>query len=91
MTGIEGVSSPIWHSLGENLKMPAKIVQFMNCREENDINSITQSVADEVSAIFSQQKEYFIVGHSFGTLLALKLASMLEKRGQMGRIMLIDG
>lgn len=40
---------------------------------------------------FAGQKEFFIVGHSFGSLIALRIASMLEKLGKVGRLVLIDG
>lgn len=89
--GIEGVSTPIWHTLGSSLKSPAKLIQMMKTRTESDLNVISNSLIEEVSASFSHQNEYFIVGHSFGTLIAMKIAALLEKRGKLGHIVLIDG
>lgn len=91
MTGIEGVGGSIWNSLGANLKTPAKLIQLMKSGDEIDLDVIANSLIDDVSGIFAQQNEYFIVGHSFGTLIAMKIAALLEKRGQLGQIVLIDG
>lgn len=63
----------------------------MKSRNEMDLNSIANTVIDEVYQRFADQNEYYIVGHSFGTYIAMKLASMLEKRGKIGHVILIDG
>ncbi|XP_031638918.1 fatty acid synthase-like, partial [Contarinia nasturtii] len=89
--GIEGVASPTWHGLGANMKTPSKVLQFMKSQHLTDLNAVVNSVFDEVYQIFSNQAEYCIVGHSFGSLIALKVASMLEKLGKVGRVILIDG
>lgn len=73
------------------MKIPAKLIQLMKTGHESDLNVIANSLIGEVSEVFSQQKKYFIVGHSFGTLIALKIAALLEKRGQLGHVVLIDG
>lgn len=89
--GIEGVSSLMWHSLGSNLKIPAKVVQLMKSKDESDLNAIANSVREDVTRLVDGQKRYLIVGHSFGTLTAMKLASSLEKRGKLGHLVIIDG
>lgn len=89
--GIEGVGSTVWHSLGSNLKLPAKVLQLMKSREETTLDAVANSVIQDVYDSFGNQKEFFIVGHSFGTLIAVKIASLLEKRGRVGHIVLIDG
>lgn len=66
-------------------------MQLTKSRNEGDLNGIVNSVIDEVYQMFANQKEYYVVGHSFGTLIALKIASMLEKRGKVGQVILIDG
>lgn len=90
-TGIEGVSSSMWKSLGANLKLPAKLVQMMSSKDECDLNAIANSVRDDVIKLVDSQKRYFIVAHSYGAIAALKLASTLEKRGKLGQIVIIDG
>lgn len=63
----------------------------MKSHNLTDLNAIASSVFDDVYHAFSNQKEYCIVGHSFGSLVTLKIASMLEKMGKFGRVILIDG
>lgn len=63
----------------------------MKSGNEMAISGIAESVFEDVSNTFSNQKEFVIVGHSFGSLVALRLASMLEKVGKVGRLVLIDG
>lgn len=91
LTGIEGVCNESWHSLGANLKAPAKLLQLMQSRNESVLDGIADSVIDKIYQSFEQQSAYYMVGHSFGALIALKIASMLEKRGKIGHIILIDG
>lgn len=81
----------MWHSLGANLKVPAKLLQLMGSKDESDLNAIANSVRDEVINFVDKQRRYFIVAHSFGTLTAMKLASSLEQRGKLGQIVIIDG
>lgn len=37
------------------------------------------------------QKKFLIVGYSFGTLIAIELARLLEANGFSGQLILIDG
>jgi len=37
------------------------------------------------------KKEFLIVGHSFGSLIAIELARLLEAKNFRGRLILIDG
>ncbi|XP_055326066.1 fatty acid synthase-like [Sitodiplosis mosellana] len=89
--GIEGVGGPIWQSVGANMKIPSKLLQLMKSRNEIKLKAIADTIIDEVYGQFTNQNEYYIVGHSFGTYIAMKIASMLEKRGKVGHVILIDG
>lgn len=40
---------------------------------------------------FANQKEFYIIGHSFGAIVAIQLAQMFERNGVDGRVLLIDG
>lgn len=73
------------------MKAPAKLLQLMKSRNESVLDAIADSVFDEVCQSFEHQSAYYIVGHSFGALIAMKIASMLEKHGKIGHIILIDG
>lgn len=72
-------------------EISAKVLQLMKSRDQSDLTGIANSVFDEVSHMFTNQMKYYVIGHSFGTLIALRLASMLEKLGKIGHVILIDG
>lgn len=89
--GIEGVAGSVWHILGKNLVMPAYILQLMKSMEAVTIANIAQLSIETVQKCFATQKNFYIVGYSFGSMVAIQIAQMLEKQGQTGRLLLIDG
>jgi fatty acid synthase len=44
-----------------------------------------------VLKLFDKCSNFFLVGYSFGSILALKLAKFLESHGKSGNVMMIDG
>lgn len=63
----------------------------MKSRNELSLDAIADSVIQEITEFFSNQKKYCVVAHSYGTLIAIKIAYLLEKFGKCGHIILIDG
>lgn len=63
----------------------------MKSRDQSDLDGIANSIIGDVNQMFTNQMKYYVIGHSFGTLVALRLASMLEKLGKIGHVILIDG
>lgn len=63
----------------------------MNSMEATTISGIADATIDIVRECFANQKEYYIIGYSFGTLIAIYLAQLLEQSGKFGRLLLIDG
>lgn len=63
----------------------------MESRNEATINGIANAEIDIVHQAFKDQEKYVLVAHSFGTLIALKLAALLEERGKTGHLILLDG
>lgn len=63
----------------------------MRSHKEQSLNAIADSVIQDVIEFFSTEKEYCVVAHSYGTLIAIKIASLLEKVGKCGRVILVDG
>jgi fatty acid synthase len=41
--------------------------------------------------LFSGKEEFILIGYSFGSMLALKIASLLESKGKKGSVVIIDG
>lgn len=80
-----------WHSFGANINMTALLLQLMKSRNETTLDGIADSVIDTVYQSFKDQDKFLLVGHSFGTLITLKIAALLEKLGKTGHLILIDG
>lgn len=55
------------------------------------IDDIADATMDTVTKCFAHQKQFYIVGYSFGSLVAIRLAQLLERSGASGRVLLIDG
>lgn len=89
--GIEGVCGSVWYSFGSSLKIPAILIQLMNSMQTSTINDIADATLDNVSKCFVNQKQFYIVGYSFGSLVALRLAQLFERTGGIGRVVLVDG
>lgn len=44
-----------------------------------------------IKALFNKKEFFYLIGYSFGSLLILELARILEECGMMGHVLLIDG
>lgn len=45
----------------------------------------------DVMDLFENKKRFYLIGHSFGGIVAIELAKMLEKKGLTGQVVSIDG
>lgn len=81
----------MWHAFGAHVNKAAKVLQLIKSSTEQTINNIADAEIDAVHQTFQGQAKFVLVAHSFGTLIALKMASLLEKRGQIGQLILLDG
>lgn len=59
--------------------------------EATTINDIADATLETVRKCFANQKQFYIIGFSFGSLVAIRLAQLLEQTGAIGRVLLIDG
>lgn len=89
--GVEGVGGSVWHELGANLKSSAHLLQLMKTRNEQTLQGVADMVIDDVIQCFAKHIRFHVVGYSFGSLIAIKIASMLEMYGYHGNVILIDG
>lgn len=44
-----------------------------------------------VSGVFKKTEQFYIVAHSYGSILAIELARLLERCGKTGKLIIIDG
>lgn len=62
----------------------------MQSFDSENIDDIVASIIPKVKAYFANQEKFYIIAHSFGALIALEIARILEASGQNGHILLID-
>lgn len=69
------------------------MLQLMGTKDQLSICDVTKAIFDDVQQdIFSKEKEnFYLVGYSYGALITLELAKMLEDLGLRGQVVLIDG
>jgi fatty acid synthase len=54
------------------------------------MNSLSRPL-QHILNLFSGNESFVLVGYSFGSMLALKVASMLESKGKNGNVIIVDG
>lgn len=80
-----------WYAFGAKLSIPTYLIQLLGSKDEKTIERISEVTFDVVRDCFAKQKQFYIIGHSFGAILAIQLAQMLERNGATGHVLLIDG
>ncbi|XP_024885108.1 fatty acid synthase-like, partial [Temnothorax curvispinosus] len=93
--GIEG-SSSVYKSIASRIKSSTTCLQHntLNIQSSGQSRSVMKSAAYLLPHILKKmkdQKEFLIVGYSFGSLIAIELARLLEANDFSGRLILIDG
>lgn len=79
-------------SVANSLALPTYMLQLMSTQDLKTVQEVTATLFDGVQGLFNKDKEnFYLVGYSFGSLIALELAKMMEARGMRGQIVLIDG
>lgn len=64
----------------------------MSTQNLTTIQEVAKHIFDNVQQVFSKEKEnFYLVGYSFGALITLELAKLLEDSGLRGQIVLVDG
>lgn len=89
--GIHGICNEIMQELGHRLNCKAFCLQYEKMLDPKNIQDITEFVLKEVKEkVIKDSKKFYIIGHSYGGLLALDLAARLEDLGLNGKVVLID-
>ncbi|XP_024884358.1 fatty acid synthase-like, partial [Temnothorax curvispinosus] len=93
LPGIEGCLS-VYKSIASGIKSSATCVQHGVLNIPDDSHSVMKSAAYLLPHILKKMKDerkFLIVGYSFGSLIAIELARLLEANNFSGRLILIDG
>lgn len=89
--GMLGLAGEIYTQIINDLDLPAYILQTHNAAEYSTVDEIIDSVITEVVKLFDEDERFCLIAHSFGAILALKIANILELKGKSGKITFIDG
>ncbi|EAT46627.1 AAEL002237-PA [Aedes aegypti] len=90
--GLEGVAGHVWRILAAGLNAPVYMLQTLNTFELKSISEIVDHVFDELDKeVFAGFDDFFIVGYSFGTLIAYEIVIRLQRRNLPGKLILLDG
>ncbi|XP_071569313.1 fatty acid synthase-like [Temnothorax nylanderi] len=93
LPGIEGCSS-VYKTMASGIKSSATCLQHGVLNIPDESHSVMKSAAYLLPYILKKmkdQRKFLIVGYSYGTLIAIELARLLEAKDFSGRLILIDG
>ncbi|XP_031331303.1 fatty acid synthase-like [Photinus pyralis] len=87
LPGIEGVAETM-ASLANNLKAHVECVQYANDASDFRLEAFAKSLPKLIPHV---ENHFNLVAYSYGCAVALEVASILEVRGLIGKVILIDG
>ncbi|XP_063925092.1 fatty acid synthase-like [Zophobas morio] len=90
LPGVEGIFTPLEY-LTNSLKAHVIGVQYTYKNSEDSIEELAQNTLPHIENYLTRTTPFYIIGYSFGTLVALEMISLLEKNGYTGILILIDG
>lgn len=90
--GIEGVAGNAWHTIAAAITLPTFVLQLTKTTKLNTVPEIAKALIDDIKNDVLKNTQYFyLVGYSFGALVTLEIARLLEESGMTGQVLLIDG
>ncbi|TGZ51943.1 Uncharacterized protein DBV15_12796, partial [Temnothorax longispinosus] len=93
LPGIEGCSN-VYETMASGIKFSATCLQHGVLNIPDESHSVMKSAAHLLPHVLKKmkdQRKFLIVGYSFGSLIAIELARLLEAKDFSGRLILIDG
>ncbi|XP_031358293.1 fatty acid synthase-like [Photinus pyralis] len=87
LPGIEGVAETM-ESLAKKLNAHVECVQYANDASDFRLEAFAKSLLKLIPHV---EHHFNLVAYSYGCVVALELASILEVRGLIGKVVLIDG
>ncbi|XP_063923651.1 fatty acid synthase-like [Zophobas morio] len=90
LPGVESIFKPL-EFLINSLKAHVVGVQYNYNNPEDSIERTAQNTLPHIESFLSKDTSFYIIGYSFGTLVALEMTSLLEEKGYTGILILIDG
>lgn len=88
--GFYGFAATVYRELAAKLDQSTYILQLLNTSECEKIDEIIKAVTQDILDIYADCSKFILIGHSFGALLCLKIAKLLEDNGKTGQIIVLD-
>jgi len=89
--GFFGFASNVFKNIGIDMDYPAYILQYVNFRECTNLDEIMKEITPIILELYSDVDNFLLIGHSYGCILTLKMAEVLEDSGKSGQIIQLDG
>lgn len=90
--GFYGVAADIYKNLAKDLEHPAFVLQLVESSDCLEIDEIVELIAPKVLEVISTSDNFILIAHSFGSLIALKIAKLFEENGRnCGQVIHLDG
>jgi len=89
--GFYGFASTVFQNLGKEMNYSAYILQYVNFGDCKNVDEVMNQISSTILDFYSDAENFVLVGHSFGAILALKIAKLLEANGKSGQIIQLDG
>ncbi|XP_043668271.1 fatty acid synthase-like [Vespula pensylvanica] len=88
--GIEGYGK-VFQTLESKIKSPATCFQLAANYELKTVEEMANSLLPYILEKLKDQRDFILVGYSFGSLITIELTRKIEAKGFNGRLILIDG
>lgn len=89
--GMEGLAGKTWMTLAKGIVNPTYALQLLKESHLKDFEDTFDAIIGDVLNLFQDDEKFLIVGYSFGSMMALKIAGKLELLGKKGKLIVIDG
>ncbi|XP_077296458.1 fatty acid synthase-like [Arctopsyche grandis] len=88
--GIEGMATSL-KSISKRLKSPVTVIQIGYTNHDETVIDIAERLVVTMRSRLNHGGEFALMGYSFGAMVAIEIAKILEKEGHIGRIFCVDG
>ncbi|CAG9832335.1 unnamed protein product [Diabrotica balteata] len=88
--GIDGFAKT-FNTLASQLTAPAISYQYWDCVDYANVQVLAESLLPKVEDRINKNKKFKIIAYSFGSAIALEVVHLLENKGYIGDVIIIDG
>ncbi|XP_070505890.1 fatty acid synthase-like [Chironomus tepperi] len=89
--GFFGFASTVFKNIGKDMDYPAYVLQYVNFRECTNLVEIMEVITPIILDLYADVDNFILIGHSYGCILTLKMAEVLELDGKTGQVIQLDG